>query len=66
MVAENAKRLIKEKGLKQKHVAALAGYDEKKFSAKLNGSSIIREKDIIRIAKALNVTPNELYGIDSA
>lgn len=36
MVAENTKKLIKQKGLKQKYVADLAGITEKKFSSMLN------------------------------
>ena len=29
----------------------------------LNGNCTIREPDIVRIAKALDVTPNDLFGI---
>lgn len=66
MVAENTKKLIEEKGFKQKHVALLAGYTEKKFSAMLNGRSTIREMDVMRIANALEVTPNDLFGIETS
>lgn len=66
MVAENTKKLIKQKGLKQKYVANLAGIAEKKFSSMLNGNCTIREPDIVKIAEALDVTPNDLFGVESA
>ena len=63
MVAENVKRIIDEKGLKQKAVAFKAGYSEKKLSELLCGRATMREGDIKKLAIALNVTPNELFGI---
>lgn len=63
MVAENTKRIISERGLKQKHVASEAGYKYKTFSNLLNGRKTITDEDILKIAKALGVTPNDLYGI---
>lgn len=66
MVAEMTKKIIKEKGLKHKYVAEQAGYTEKKFSYLLNGGGTIREQDILKIAFALGVTPNDLLGIKEA
>ena len=63
IIAENTRNIIKEKGLKNKAVAERAGYTEQKFSRILNGQKIIESKDILRIANALDVTPNDLFGI---
>ena len=65
IIAENTRNIIKEKGLKNKAVAECAGYTEQKFSRILNGQKIIESKDILRIANALDVTPNDLFGIKS-
>lgn len=63
MVAENTKRIIEERGLKQKSVAEKAGYSPRVFNDLLNGRKIIRELDIVRISSALGVPPNELFGM---
>lgn len=65
IVADNTKSIIKAKGLKNKAVAERAGYTEQKFSSMLNGRKVIESTDILRIAKALEVTPNDLFGISS-
>lgn len=65
IVAENTRRLIANRGLKQKTIAFKAGYDEKEFSAMLNNRKIIRDNDIVAIANALEVTPNELFGLSN-
>lgn len=62
-VAKNIKDIIEEKGLKQKAVAKAAGFDEKVFSAMLTNRKIIKVSEIMDIANALGVEPNELYGI---
>lgn len=61
-VAENTRRIIAEKGFKQKAVAARAGIPAGSFSAMMNNRKVIRDVDIISIANALSVTPNELFG----
>ena len=65
IVAENTRNIIKAKGLKNKVVAERAGYTEQKFSRILNGQKIIESMDILKIANALDVTPNDLFGINS-
>ncbi len=65
IVADNTKNIIRAKGLKNKAVAERAGYTEQKFSSMLNGRKVIESMDILRIAKALEVTPNDLFGISS-
>lgn len=61
VVAENTKRIISEKGMKHKAIAAKIGMSEKQFSDLLNGRKIIRDTDIEALSVALNVTPNELF-----
>ena len=61
-VAENTRRIIERKGLKNGVVAARAGYTEKQFSAILCKRRVVRDVDIIAISEALEVTPNELLG----
>lgn len=65
VIAENTRRIINERGLKQCAVARKAGYQEKTFYNLLSGRKIITDKDIQAIAKALQVTPNELFGYTS-
>ena len=62
-IAENVKKIIRKKCLKQGALAEKAGYDCKKFSNMLNGRKVITDVDVIKIANALEVAPNDLYGI---
>ncbi len=62
-VIKNTEAIIREKGLKKKSVAEKAGYSKQQFSNLLNGRKILKESDILRIATALDVTPNDLFGI---
>lgn len=62
-VAENIKLIIARKGLKQKAVAKAAGFGEKEFSAMLTNRKIIKANEIMDIANALDVEPNDLYGL---
>lgn len=61
LVALNTKKIIRDKGIKQYVIAKKAGYNEKTFSAMLNGRKLIKACDIPPIANALEVTPNELF-----
>lgn len=61
VIAENTKRIISEKGIKHKAIAAKIGMSEKQFSDLLNSRKIIRDTDIEVLSIALNVTPNELF-----
>lgn len=60
-VAQNIKHIIEENGLKQRHIANVAGFTESEFSAMLNGRKIIRAVELLKIASALQVTPNDLF-----
>lgn len=62
-VAENIAKIISEAGLKQGIVAEKAGFSVQEFSGMLNGRKLIKMCDVQKIAKVLNVTPNDLYGI---
>lgn len=61
-IATNTKRIIADRGLKQRAVAAKAGFSEKQFSALMNGRRIIKDVDVMAIAIALDATPNDLFG----
>lgn len=65
VIAANVKRIIISKGLKQNAVATKAGYNEKTFSNMMNSRKIITDVDVIKIANALDVTPNELFKNDT-
>ena len=56
-------KVIFEKGLKKNIVANKIGLTPQQFSDMLNGRRTIKSADIIPICEALEITPNELYGI---
>lgn len=60
-IADNTRRIIAERGLKNRAVAEKAGFSENQFSAILNKRRVVRDVDVIAIAQALGVTPNELF-----
>lgn len=64
-VVYNINRIIKERGLKKNVVAEKAGYSANQFSAFLHGRKTIKASDVSSIAKALDVTPNDLFGINT-
>lgn len=62
-IVKNTKKILQERGLKQKAFAEKAGYTEQRFSRKMAGYSPITWEDVLKIVNALEVTPNDLYGI---
>lgn len=60
VIVINVKRYLNMKGLKQKIVAEKAGFGEREFSNMLNGRKVIKAEDIIPIANALGVEPNDI------
>ena len=62
IIAENVKRIVREKGMLQSAVAKKAGYNPKVFSNMLNGRKVISDFDVSAISQALDVSPNELFG----
>lgn len=61
LVGKNTKRIIKEKKLFQYKVAEQIGLHPKVFNAMLNNRRTISDQEIILIARALQVEPNELF-----
>ena len=64
-VESNIKKIISEKGYLQKRVAELAGFDQKTFSNMLHGRGTLKAQYIPDIAKALGVTPNDIFGFNN-
>lgn len=63
-VAAGISKVMKEKGVKQTYIAESAGYTPQELSDMLNGRRLIKACDIPRIAKALGVEINHLFGIE--
>lgn len=64
-VAEVISEIIEEKCLKKRAVAQKIGVTDQQLCAMLKGRKIIKACDIMAIANALDVTPNELFRIVS-
>ncbi|WP_337402861.1 helix-turn-helix transcriptional regulator [Porcipelethomonas sp.] len=64
-VAEYTRKIMNDKGLKQKSVAEKAGYSQQQFSNLLTGRKFFGANDVLRIATALKVTPNDLFGFSN-
>ena len=54
-------RIIDQRGMKKCVVAARANMTPQMFNDMLNGRRLIKASDIVMIAQALDVTPNELF-----
>jgi len=63
-LAENIKRIIRERGIKQYVVADRADIPARDLSAMLNGRKQILSVHVKLLSHALDTTPNELYGIE--
>lgn len=61
VIARNAKRIISERGIKQKALAARMGITEGQLSNMLTGRRVIRDTDIVALVNVLGVTPNEIF-----
>ena len=62
-IGANIKKIIDERGLKQKYVADKAGFTEDDLSRMINGYKPIRAEYLPTIAKVLGVTINDLSGM---
>ena len=60
-VAENVKRIIKGKGLKQCAIAQRLGCTPQDLTDMLGGRRIIKVKDVSKFAAALDVSIGELF-----
>lgn len=65
IVMSNVRRIVLERGLKQSAVAKKAGYTYQQFNNLMNERKLVTDQDVIKLAKALEVTPNELFGLNS-
>jgi len=65
VIAENVKKIIAERGLKQTAIAVKAGFTVNDFNAMLNGRKIMKAIDIQAIALALGTDANTLFGYPS-
>lgn len=54
--------IMRQKKMKQSLIAVTAGYDAKMFNRMLRGKRRIDANDVIKIARALEISPNELFG----
>ena len=63
-LSNELKQIISRKGLKNLYVAENAGYTAQELSDMLNGRRLIKACDIPKIAKALGVEINYLFGIE--
>lgn len=61
LLAQNIRRILRDKGLKQYAVAVKADIPPRDLSAMLNGRKQFLSVHICPIANALNVTPNDLF-----
>lgn len=62
ILAPNIAEIISEKCLKQSAVAQKAGYTKQQFNDMLKGRRVIRDTDVVKIATALEVDANTLFG----
>ena len=63
IVPENIEKIITSKGIKKCAVAQRAGITPQAFNDMLNGRKVIRVKDLVALAKALEVTPGDLFSL---
>lgn len=61
LVSPNIKKILRMQGIKQYVIAEKSGIPMKKFSDMLNGRAIMKADDVLPIANALGVSPNELF-----
>lgn len=60
-VADNISSIIKGKGLKQCAVAEKAGYTKHELNHMLKGRKLMKQGDVVRLKKVLDVSYDELY-----
>lgn len=63
-LANNIERIIKEKGLKKSFVAEKANIPVNQFYSLLSGKKLFTSIYVRPIARALGVTPNDLFATD--
>lgn len=63
-IIKTIRKIISEKGLKQSYVAEKAGFTKQEFSNILCGRKAFKTEYVKPICSALNILPNELFGIN--
>lgn len=58
--------IMAEKHMKQSAVATAAGYSPREFNDLLKGRRKFKADDVIPVCRALDITPNCLFGYDDA
>ena len=61
LIIFNIRRIMQEKGLKQRFVAEKSDFTEQEFSNMMNGRKKVDVEYIPRICFALSVQPNDLF-----
>lgn len=65
---ETMRTIVKERsktqGVTQRFLAGQCGFDEKAFSLIINGRKPITDIIIQKFCTGMNVTPNNLFGLD--
>lgn len=62
--AEKIGAIIKEKGFKQCAIANKAGFSARELNDLICGRKVFRADYVIPICCALDITPNDLFGIE--
>jgi len=58
--------IIKEKGFKQCAIASKAGFSPRELNDIICGRKVFRADYVIPICRALDIAPNDLFGITSS
>jgi DNA-binding Xre family transcriptional regulator len=64
VVTDRINSAITRAGIKKKFLSNEIGVSEQTMSAMLSGRRKINADEFYKICVALNMTPNELYGVD--
>ena len=60
-LATKIRKILEQRGFSQAAIARKAGYSRQDLSYMLNGRKIIKVCDIVKIAKAMQIPPEELF-----
>lgn len=64
-VSDNIKKIIQENALSRPEIAKRAGLDRRRLWDMMNGYTIIRPAEVLRISKAIGVGVEELFAEES-
>ncbi len=62
-ITKNIVHILNVRGIKHKYLAMEMGISDKKLSAILNNRQGISHEQIVDVCRILNITPNDLYGV---